>query len=271
MGILKRLNQWLLTTSIESKFFESKIRWQLHSILNHILYPEFRKRFNPFKAIYSNRYLLLVIKSILILTFISFIGGYSVNRIYISSLKTELAQRDSLLLLASGKDSMISAITRKYFEYKVEKESKIKYMAQLKDVPDSIFFLMVRESDKYKIPYVIFFRIMERESKFQFVKNSEGSSALGYMQLIKSTFDLYSKKLGINPDHTPGNNVRVAAFMINDIHEFWTHQFKDERTRWEYTIAEYGYGRGPLIKNNKCSIPDSLRGGVNYVMSCYGK
>lgn len=163
------------------------------------------------------------------------------------------------------------SILRSNLQYKIIRESKITYIENLKSIPDSILFLMASEADKYNIPYVIFFRIMEHESKFQFVKNTQGSSALGYMQIIKSTFNSYYDKLGLTGGHTKANNIIVAANLIDTIHQFWKKKFKNKRTAWEFTVAEYGCGRGPLIKGKSYSIPDSLRGGVNYTMKYYGK
>ena len=130
---------------------------------------------------------------------------------------------------------------------------------------------MIDEADKYKIPHVIFFRVMERESKFQFIKNNEGSSAFGYMQVVNSTFSKYYDKLNLKNGHTQGNNIRVAANLISSIHSFWVGKFKNDRTVWEYTLAEYGCGRAPMISGDGYIIPESVKPGINYVMKYYGK
>ena len=173
------------------------------------------------------------------------------------TIKSIQIERDSLL--------------RNNLQYKIIHESKITYIENLKSIPDSILFLMASEANKYDIPYVIFFRIMEHESKFQFVKNTKGSSANGYMQIIKSTFNSYYNKLKLSGGHTQSNNIIVAANLIDTIHRFWRKKFKDRRKAWEFTVAEYGCGRGPLTNGKSYSIPDSIRGGVNYTMKYYGK
>jgi hypothetical protein len=173
------------------------------------------------------------------------------------------------------RDSTIDALSvelrsRNYLQYKVIQESKIEHISNLKSVPDSIFFLMVSEADRYKIPYFIFFRVMEKESKFQFIANTEGSSAFGYMQVIKSTFSIYYKKLNLKGGHTQGNNIRVSANLIHSIREFWRTKFKDEKKIWEYTLAEYGCGRSPMQDDNgDYFIPESVKPGINYVMRYY--
>lgn len=196
--------------------------------------------------------------ALLLLVVIQSIHGYYIERNMIRdrTLKSMEFERDSII--------------RNDLESKIIQESKITYTENFKAIPDSILFLMVIESDSYKIPHSIFFRIMERESKFLFVKNKEGSSALGYMQIIKSTFNSYYDKLELTGGHTATNNIKVAACLIDNIHGFWRKQFKDKRTAWEYTVAEYGCGRGPLLDSSGVySIPDSIKSGINYVMRYY--
>jgi len=257
--------------NFNNRFFEKRIRWQLVSLLNWINYPDMRKSFKFGKILHSNRYLLLIIKLVIILTISSFMIARIMDKHKVNELKSELVSKedviDSLLISASSKDSTISNITRTYFEYKVVKESSIKDPTNLKQIPDSILFLMISEADRYKIPYFIFFRIMEKESQFKFVKNTEGSTAMGYMQIIKSTFKRYSSYIGINDDEdTPGNNIRVAAYMIASRYKFWSTKFKSERTIWEYTIAEYRVGIANMIKDGKFFIPDAAKYRVNYVL-----
>jgi hypothetical protein len=160
--------------------------------------------------------------------------------------------------------------SRDYLEYKIIKRSHIESIDNFKKIPDSIFFTMTEVIEKYKIPEVVFFRIMERESKFQFIDNKEGSSAKGYMQVVKSTFDQHYKKLNLLGGHNKENNIKVAASLLSTIHEFWKTQFpKDNRKSWEYSICEYGCGRLPMITNNGFIIPSESRPGIDYVMSYY--
>lgn len=280
--LLERIDSWLLISSFKPNgFFEKRIRWQLHSLITYILYPEFRSSWNLKKIIYSNRYPIIIFKSILALFLISFFIGKAVNNEYINKLEDGITYRDSFINKLNEnillRDSTIDALSvelrsRNYLQYKVIQESKIEHISNLKSVPDSIFFLMVSEAEKYKIPYVIFFRVMEKESKFQFIANKEGSGAFGYMQIIPSTFSIYYKKLNLTGGHTQGNNVRVAANLIHSIREFWRNKFKDDRKIWEYTLAEYGCGRQPMMDGNGgYFIPSSVKPGINYVMKYYNE
>lgn len=165
----------------------------------------------------------------------------------------------------------IEVKSRGYLEYKIVGKSKISQINNLRTVPDSIFRLMIEEANRYNIPYVIFFRVMERESKFLFIPNSEGSGAMGYMQVVKSTFNMYYNKLKLKNGHTQGNNIRVAANLIYSIHSFWKSKFKNDRTVWEYSLAEYGCGREPMQMEGGYFIPESVKPGINYVMKYYEK
>ena len=277
--LLNRINIWLLMTCFKNKFFEKRVRWQLHSFINYILYPEFRSSWDMGKILYSNRYIFLISNTFLILLTSMFFFGRYTNYNRISELKENLYQKNLVVNKLADevqlRDLKISNLSielksRGYIEYKVINESKIEYIDNLRSIPDSIFFLMVDEADKYGIPYVIFFRMMEKESKCQFIANSEGSGAFGYMQVVKSTFSKYYNKLDLENGHTEGNNIRVAANLISSIHSFWSNKFKDERTVWEYTLAEYGCGRAPMQDGNGgYFIPDSVKPGINYVMRCY--
>jgi len=266
-------------TCFKNKFFEKRVRWQLHSFINYILYPEFRGSWNLGKIIYSNRYSIIFINiAIAILVSMFYFGKYT-NHNRIVELKQEVINRNlvnhELVKTIQYKNSEISRLSiemksRRYLEYKVVDESKIEHIDNLRQVPDSIFFLMVEEADKYDIPYVIFFRIMERESKFKFVANTEGSGAFGYMQVVTSTFSKYYGKLNLENGHTQGNNIRVAACLIDNIRKFWASKFKDERKTWEYTLAEYGCGRAPMQDGNGgYFIPNEVKPGINYVMKEY--
>lgn len=279
--LLNRINKWLLMTCFKNNFFEKRIRWQLHSLINYILYPEFRKSWSLRKVIYSNRFSIISVKILVICLISSFFIGKAVSRYKIRELGVNITTKDSvingLLYNSIEKSNKIVSLStelrsRTYLEFKIIKESKIEHIDNFRTVPDSIFFLMLDEADKYKIPHVIFFRVMERESKFQFIKNNEGSSAFGYMQVVNSTFSKYYDKLNLKNGHTQGNNIRVAANLISSIHSFWVGKFKSEKTVWEYTLAEYGCGRAPMIKSDGgYFIPESVKPGINYVMKHYGK
>lgn len=266
-------------TTFQNRLFEKRIRWQLHSLINYILYPEFRYSWSLTKTIYNNRTIIIIINSFILFIGLSYILGKSVNLNHIKNLRENISFNEKNISqlndISYSKDSIINKLSteirsREYLEYKIVQEAKLSYIDNLKSVPDSIFFLMVNESDRYNIPYTIFFRIMEKESRFLFVKNNEGSSAFGYMQVVASTFSKYYNKLELKNGHTQGNNIRVASSLINSIHRFWSSKFRDDRKIWEYSLAEYGCGRAPMMDGSGgFFIPESVKPGINYVMRVY--
>ena len=279
-GILHKINKWLLITFFKpDTFFNKKIRWQLQSLISYILYPEFRNSFNIKNILISSKSLIITFLVSLSVLISIFTIGRLVSYNKIKLLKSEIANNrssidklDSTILTKNLSIFNLSkeVRSREYIEFRVIQQSKIDFIPNLRSVPDSIFFLMVSESEKYNIPYIIFFRIMERESKFKFIPNSEGSGAMGYMQVVKSTFTMYYNKLNLKNGHTPGNNIRVAANLISSIHQFCATKFKNEITIWEYTLAEYGCGRGPMqSETGGYFIPESVKPGINYVMKYY--
>ncbi len=274
---LSKLNNKILMSGASSNRLLNNLKQRLHLILNYILYPEFRKHRDIKKVLYDNRYLIISIKSIIILFTLTFFFGKSVNDYLINHLKKEVVKKDSVigylnLSLADGYKSIrnlsIELRSRNYLEYKVVKEANIEFVDNLREVPDSIFFLMVNEADKYKIPYKIFFRIMEIESKFQFVVNGE-SGATGYMQVMPYVFTSYHDKLNLSGGHTFGNNIRVSANLIDCIRTFWLTKFKSDKKVWEYTLAEYNCGREPMKIGESYHIPQSVLPYVEYVMCEY--
>lgn len=144
----------------------------------------------------------------------------------------------------------------------------------LVNLDNSIFSLMVSECDKYKIPYPILFGVADKESGFRFIKNFEGSSAMGYMQITKSTFDDYYKKMGLTGGHTPENNIKVGAFYLYTMHENWKRRFKNDRTAWRWTLAEYAVGLGGMqvvdsTNTIRYRIPNQCIADINKVMRNY--
>lgn len=137
-----------------------------------------------------------------------------------------------------------------------------------------IFSLMVSECDKYDLPYSVFFSVVDRESGFQFVPNSEGSGAMGYMQLMPKTFSSNARKLGLK-SHTPENNIKVGAYHLYDLFSFWKRKYTDDETAWTWALAQYAVGLGGMqVKDSsgiKYQIPESTKPGIEKVMRNYNE
>jgi hypothetical protein len=135
-----------------------------------------------------------------------------------------------------------------------------------------IFALMVSECDKYDLPYSVFFSVIDKESGFKFIPNSEGSGAMGYMQLMPKTFSGNARKLGLK-SHTPENNVKVGAYLLYDLFTSWKSKYTDDETAWTWALAQYAVGLGGMqVKDSsgiKYQIPESAKLGIEKVMRNY--
>lgn len=144
----------------------------------------------------------------------------------------------------------------------------------LKNLDKSILSLMVSECDKYKLPYSIFFSVVDRESGFKFIPNSSGSGAMGFMQLMPRTFSVNAHKLGLST-HTPQNNIKVGAYHLWDLFSFWKKKYNDEKTAWTWALAQYAVGLGGLQRRDsnglRYEIPKSTLSGMSLVLRNYEK
>lgn len=268
----------------KNKWFERNMRWQLHSLIEYYLYPEFRDKKKIKPIIHANRYLIFFISVFLLTSIGAFIFGKKIQEGLILDLNNKIeyytSLRSEMLKEISKKDSTISEMnkhlkSRKYIEYQIITECKITSIDNLKELPDSIFFLMVNESEKNGIPYMIYFRLIERESGFKFIANTEGSGAMGYMQIMPSTFKSYANILNLKGGHTPENNIKIGSYFLGKIFKIWNQKYKDEKTAWEYALCEYGCGKGSMQLYSQDStvvgyfIPNSLKPGIEKVMRYY--
>lgn len=182
---------------------------------------------------------------------------------------------------SSVKDSTISQLkasidTREYREYLVWRDMELKHFRNLTELPDSIFNLIFQQADSNCIPLPIFLGVIDRESGFKFIPNSEGSGAMGYMQLMPKTFKALSKKIGVHGGHTPMNNIRVGAFYLRTNYLFWLKRLGDDESAWRHALAEYAVGRGGMQFFGRDStisyhIPEKTVNGINKVMKNYDK
>lgn len=244
--------------------------YSFRNLLIWILYPELRTNWVNSSAL---QYIKKVFFSIIIITLITtftFSLGYASHFIksvdtYKQSEKKSLVI-DSLNTLASKKDSIIRGLTevtisREYWNWKIISETGIKEVASFKRLPDSVFFESINQCQILNIPHKIFFRVMEKESKFQFIHNKTGSGAFGYMQVMPGTFKLWYKKLKLTGGHNQINNIIVSANLLASCYKFWKTKNKEP---WRWTLAEYACGREPLLKLGR--IPAEVIPGIEKVL-----
>jgi len=175
----------------------------------------------------------------------------------------------------------VSVITKKAYDYRLDtihkdlmNECTFIHEDNFRHMNRQIFALMVSECDKYDLPYSVFFSVVDKESGFKFIPNSEGSGAMGYMQLMPKTFSGNARKLGLK-SHTPENNVKVGAYLLSDLFNFWKSKYTDDETAWTWALAEYAVGLGGMqVKDSsgiKYQIPESTKPGIEKVMRNYNE
>jgi len=182
-----------------------------------------------------------------------------------------------ILVILNSKSVSISENCIDYNPYdvlhkKLLKESNFMHKDNFKKIDPLIFRLMVDECDKYNLPHNIFFALVDKESGFKFISNSEGSGATGYMQLMPKTFWSRARKLGLKK-HTPENNIKVGAYHLSELQSKWNRKFKDNELVWNWTIAEYMVGQGGLRNQDtlgiRYQIPQHIKPTIKKIMRNY--
>lgn len=223
----------------------------------------------PIKRLLGSTIILML--TILIFTYIfGKAEGWILRNSEVNLLKSQIVKQENII--TSLQDSIKN---RDFLEYVVWKNYNLEHFETFRNLPDSIFYLMFEEVEKNKIPHTIFFRLIDRESGFRFIPNSEGSGAMGYMQVMPHTFQQLSHTLSLPGGHTPTNNIRVGAYYLRISHVFWLAVLKDDKKAWEYALAEYAVGRGGMQvkdENNRVVgyyIPESTKSGIERVLKFY--
>lgn len=205
------------------------------------------------------------------------------------NLKNSISQTQELQANVSEIDSLNSVILaheteiisledsicrRNLLNSFIESKYDLVHLDNLVNLPDSIFFLILSESEKKGIPISIVLNVIDRESGFLFIANKEGSGAMGYFQVMPKTFSRLAARIGIS-EHTPGNNVRVGTYYLKVLHDYWSRKFSSERIVWRHVLAEFACGRGGMqvvddsgrVVGHK--IPSSVEPGISKAMKNY--
>ena len=126
-------------------------------------------------------------------------------------------------------------------------DSNIENKDQLKRLPDHVFYSMIEEVNRQEIPYVIFFKVVDHESGFQFISNSQGSGAMGYCQIMPATFKLFKKKAGLS-NHTPLSNIKMGAFLLKNRYNYHKSTGKEDDLAWFLSLKDYAGGKDSMAK-----------------------
>ena len=241
---LKKFHNWLISSTFKSDYFEKKIKSQLTNLLSWFLYPEYRKQNSLIQVLIGNRLIILffLISLMWSSTFFTF-GRLS------SGEDRVLIKTDTIVKHTNTVLNLKNFVSnRKYVEYIAYTKYKIENYKNLQKLPDEVFLTILTEVNQHNIPPSIFFRLLDQESGFLYVKN-KNSGASGYGQVLPSTRKSILKIIG-STNHERIDNIRIAAYHLKKQYELYDSLGYGERESWLKSLVDYNGGSHELAKEN---------------------
>jgi hypothetical protein len=241
---LVKVYHWLSTSTFRNKWFEENVKLQIICLLSWFIYSDYRKSNSFFSVMRKNKFILNVFFLFLFWTFIFFSFG---------KIMSETKKTYEYIFLERVKEKIViqkeyDRPSRYFIQNIIIEECNLKHNNNLKKLPDDIFFTMVEEVTKKKIPYKIFFKIVDHESGFLWVSNTQGSGALGYCQIMPCTYRNYKRKLGLGK-HTPKNNIIVGTTLLKERYDFYKKRGNNTEKSWILSLTDYAGGSDTMAKN----------------------
>ncbi len=237
-----------------NEIFNTFIRKPFLSFSTWYLYPEFRKGSFLVNFINQNRILFLFVNIFFLWTISLFFFGRLSAFEKVKNLESKLTKTTSALessyKLINLKEITIDNLriqtrSREYLQFVIKRDCQLRHYGALTKLPDDVFFTIIDEIEKYKIPYTIFFRLIDRESGFQFISNNQGSGAFGYCQVMPSTFKYASKKLKLK-EHNQINNIKTGAWVLKQGFDKYKKEGFDVKSAWYRSLIDYSGGNVDL-------------------------
>jgi membrane-bound lytic murein transglycosylase MltF len=119
----------------------------------------------------------------------------------------------------------------------LKKYRKLRSVGKLTEFKD----LIIRESNGSGIDWRLVASIIHQESKFNPDAKSPGG-AMGLMQLVKATTNLYKVK---NP-YDPQENVRAGIQLLKQLDKLFADKIEDDDERMWFVVASYNAGSGHI-------------------------
>ena len=263
-----KIERYLLINDFSKyKFFDKKIKPLILNFLEDIN-PRINDR-KPIIKIIKDNYLVFRF-SMIPLTLVLFGGivGHGINQEEIKMLSErnryfakvsnhfydmkEIYRRN----LVSNNEEIDSLMNyfenREWKEFIIFKEASIRIPKYL---PDSVFYIMEEVRVKNRIPNFIYWRLINKESRFRMVENPK-SGAYGYMQVMPPTFNEYYEKLGLCGGNNVRNNIEVGAYYLSELYSRFNNEcIYSEKKSWELALSSYNAGYTNVIKAGY-NIPD---------------
>lgn len=258
---MKQLYTKLMLMPSKDNFFQKYIRFQLVDLLSWFIYPEFRDNNKFVDLLIRNKFMVLTITFFLLWTTGTFTLGrflsFQDKKEQIVQLKDRLDKQNDLLFytnqMMNRKDSTILQLrdltnSRDYLQFIIKRDCHLKNYDNLTMLSDEVFFTMIDEIEKYQIPYTIFFRVVDHESGFKFIPNSQGSGAFGYCQVMPLTFKNVARKLGFTK-HDEVNNIKTGAYVMRQNYDIYRSQGYGVKEAWYQALVSYSGGDTELSKS----------------------
>jgi len=238
---LIKFHHWLSISNFKSKWFEENIKLQIISLLSWIIYPDYKVNHNLFSILCKNKLFLSIIGFV----FIWSLSMYSFGRLTSLPQKVVLVQKnyfkpDTTFLRFDKLKS-----ERKYIEYVAKSKYKIRNYQNLRKLPDEVFFTLVSEIKRNKLPPSVVFRLIDQESNFLYVTN-KFSGAKGYGQILPSTESSILKIIG-STEHEKIDNIRCTSYHLKSRYDFYRKCGFSHKKSLEKSLLDYKGGSSSLI------------------------
>jgi|688.fasta_scaffold549513_2 hypothetical protein len=244
---LVKFHHWLLVSTFKSKWFEDNFKLQIISLLSWFLYPEFRKQ-NTFLSIVRNNKIVMSIFTIFLIWSITF---FTFGRLTSDSSPTIIKRyffKNEIVDTTTTTKLVFDKGMRKFIEYTAKEKYKIKNFHNLQQLPDEVFFTIVSEINDKKIPYSLFFRLLDQESNFKNVVN-KNSGARGLVQVIPSTERTLRRRIGTT-GHYLIDNIRMGSAHLSISYHKYKQMGLDENQCWFKSLMDYNGGNTKLAEDN---------------------
>lgn len=216
---------------MKDKLFNWSINTTKDSILNKIKFGielyvsnKFINKSNNMKSILKNNAtLLVIIITLLISNIYSYNLGINKKNPELEILTTEL---ESIYLdlgiksdLLDNKDNKLISLKK---ELKSIKSSRVYKLAIIKkeadvDIPDRVtddhLNLMFKHANLNNVPYNVFFRVIQKESRYKWWATSP-VGAKGYMQVMPPTYKSIAKTINQPLKMTPESNIIAGSYYL---------------------------------------------------------
>jgi hypothetical protein len=253
----RKIENWRKKKLMKSSqnFFEKHFL----KISEWIIYPEFRKKFGFLDLLRRGKYLILASLLFLIynisIIFITYSVSHEEKVTQIEKLESKLQiAKDTIQDLERGieqKEVVLAnwiekTSSRDYLEFVIKRDCHLRNPQNLSKLSDKIFYTIIEEIERYKLPYTVFYRLIDFESGFTFMTN-KSSGAFGYCQVMPSTWNIFSKNLKLEV-HDEINNIKMGAYILKIGYDRYKKRGLDDQTSWLRSLVDYSGGSLELAK-----------------------